>query len=164
MVLPKRKKNRLRGFDYSSSGAYFITVCVNERQSLLSKIVGDGIPDIPENKLTAYGKTAEKHLNNMASFYHGIHIDKYIIMPNHIHMLLSVHGAPGTAHPTNSAVAGFVGTFKRLCNKEYKRNIWQRSYHDHIIRGDDDYAKISDYIDTNVIRWKSDCFYQEKQQ
>lgn len=61
----------------------------------------------------------------------------------------------------NSIVAKFIYTFKRFCNKEYGDNIWQRMSNDHIIRGEKDYQKIWEYIDTNVIRWEKDCFYTQ---
>ncbi len=160
--LPKRKAVRLRGYDYSAPGAYFITICVKNRQQLLSKIVGDGVLDVPQNQLTFYGNIANKHILAMGDFYNNILIEKYVIMPNHIHLLLRItetDGTSGRPSPTNSLISKFVGTFKRLCNKEYGRNIWQRQSHDHIIRGEKDYQKIWEYIATNVIRWESDCFY-----
>ena len=106
----------------------------------------------------------------MVDFYDNIKIDKYVVMPNHVHMIISVldvaenedsNGPSGMPVPTNSLIGKFVGTFKRYCNREYGKNIWQRSYHDHIIRDKNDYEKIWNYIDTNVIRWKNDCFYNE---
>ncbi|MBQ3573935.1 MAG: hypothetical protein IJA16_04995, partial [Clostridia bacterium] len=94
-------------------------------------------------------------------------IDKYVIMPNHIHMIITIleteqfNGPSGTPVPTNSLIAKFVSTFKRFCNKEYGENIWQARSNDHIIRGEKDYQKIWEYIDTNAIRWEQDCFYNE---
>ena len=168
MNLAKRKPTRLKGYDYSSPGAYFVTICTNGRKELLSKIyVGDGVLDVPKSKLTLYGEIANKHILNMSSFYRDIEIDKYVIMPNHIHLLIHIsetnkaNGLSGTPSPTNSLISQFVSTFKRFCNKDYKENIWQRSYHDHIIRNKKDYEKIWEYIDTNTLRWEKDCFYNE---
>ena len=170
--LPIRKPTRLKGYDYSTFGAYFITICVKDRKQLLSEIiVGDGVLDVPHSILTSYGVIAEKYIIQMNEFYDNISVDKYVVMPNHIHMILSViprldecleNGTSRTPSPTNSMVAKFVSAFKRFCNKEYGENIWQRSYHDHIIRGERDYEKIWEYIDTNVIKWEEDCFYNEK--
>ena len=139
MELPKRKPTRLKGYNYSENGAYFITICTHNRKCILSKIVGDGVLDVPQNKLTKYGKIAQEYINRMSVFYDNISVDKYIIMPNHIHLLLLVsnekkkseYGTPGTSSPTNFIVAHFVSTFKRFCNREYGENVWQRSYHDH---------------------------------
>ncbi|MBQ6895168.1 MAG: transposase, partial [Clostridia bacterium] len=166
--LPKRKPTRLKGYDYSQSGAYFITICTKERKELLSKIiVGDGVLDVPENILSEYGKIADKHINQMNVFYDILSVDKYVIMTNHIHLIINVSadndikqcGMSGTPSPTNALIARFVSTLKRFCNKEYGFNIWQRSFHDHIIRDKDDYDKIWEYIDSNTLKWKQDCFY-----
>ncbi len=177
--LPKRKATRLKGFDYSSVGAYFVTVCTEKRKKILSDIsVGDGVLDVPNNTLTKYGEIADRYLNEMNDFYDFITIDKYVIMPNHIHLILSItaqdsysnSGTSGTPAPTslpdmtnkyNTIIPNFISTFKRFCNKKYGENIWQRSFHDHIIRNENDYRKIWEYIDTNVVKWESDCFYTD---
>ena len=170
MYLPERKPTRLKDYDYSSPGAYFVTICTQDRKQILSKIsiVGTGVLDRPRNELTYYGKIAEKQIIKMNSFYENISVDKFVVMPNHIHLLLRIKENPNGRSrmpvPTNahSLVAKFVGTFKRFCNKEYGKNIWQERSHDHIIRGEKDYDKIWEYIDTNVIRWEKDCFFTEK--
>jgi len=168
MDLPRRKTQRLKEYDYSSSGSYFVTICTKDRKELLSQIlVGDDVLDVPKNTLTNYGEIANRHLLNMSDFYDNIKIDKFVIMPNHIHLLIQISetnksvGLSGTSAPTKSLIAQFISTFKRFCNKEYNENIWQRSYHDHIIRGKEDYDKIWEYIDTNVLRWEKDCFYNK---
>ncbi len=167
MNLPGRKPTRLKGYDYNAPGAYFITICVKDRKKMLSRIiVGTGVLDCPQNILTSYGEIANKHLVNMSNFYENIKIDKFVVMPNHIHMLIQVlapnnNGPSGTPVPTNSLIAQFISTFKRFCNKEYGKNIWQARSNDHIIRGEKDYQKIWEYIDTNVIRWEKDCFYND---
>ena len=106
MSLPKRKPTRLKDYDYSTPGAYFITICVKDRKELLSKItVGTGVLDCPQNTLTDYGKIANKHLVNMSNFYNNIKIDKFVIMPNHIHLLIQIsetdkpNGPSGTPAP-----------------------------------------------------------------
>ena len=162
--LPKRKPTRLKGYDYSSPGAYFVTICTKDKKPLLSKIVGDGVLDVPQNILTPYGQIAEQFIHQLNAFYNNVFVDNYVIMPNHIHLLLSIAdetGMSGTPSPTNSVLAKFISTFKRFCNKEYGKNIWQRSFHDHIIRGKEDYLKIWEYIDTNPLNWEQDCFYND---
>ncbi len=163
MDLPKRKPTRLKRYDYSTPGAYFITICTKDRKQLLSKIVGTGVPDGPKNILTKHGEITDKYLRQMNEFYNNISVEKYVIMPNHIHLILSLSipetGTSQTPSPTNSVVSKFISTFKRFCNKEFGENIWQRSFHDHIIRGEKDYQKIWEYIDTNVFKWEKDCFY-----
>ena len=123
----------------------------------MGEIVGTDLPGGPLNKLSGYGLVAEKHLENMKDFYENIKIDKYIIMPNHIHLILSIQYSGkrtvGTPVPTSSLVAKFIGTFKRFCNKEYGVNIWQSRSHDHVIRGKTDYQKIWEYMRK---KWRTD--------
>ena len=102
----------------------------------------------------------------MNDFYHDIQVKRYVIMPNHIHLLIAVSdsGASGTPPPTkqNATIARFVSTFKRFCNKEYGKNIWQRNYYDHIIRNRKDYEDHVKYIYENPIHWAKDDMYIEE--
>ena len=163
MKLNNRKNTRLPGFDYSTPGMYFLTVCVKDRKQLLGKIVGGGDLDTPYIELSQFGQILEKHLDLLNKKYSHISIDKYVIMPNHFHLILCItehkKGTSETAVPYNNEISKFISLLKRYCNIEYGENIWQRSYHDHIIRGDKDYQKIWEYIDTNVLRWEKDCLY-----
>ena len=160
MEFTERKPNRLENYNYSKSGTYFITICVKDRKPILSKIrVGTGVPDCPKIILLPHGEIADRYINQLNNFYDYISIDKYVIMPDHIHLLLSISdGQSRTPVPTrgnikidkkNSTVASFVSTFKRFCNKEYGNNIWQLRYYDHIIRNQDDYNEKWDYIENN---------------
>ena len=166
MTLPKRKPTRLNGYDYSAPGMYFVTVCVKDRKELLGKIVGCGDFDAPQMHLSAYGHILEKYVQFMQNKYVHIQIDKYVIMPNHFHLILKIsefkNGASETAAPYNNETSKFISLLKRYCNREYKKNIWQISYNDHIIRDEKDYQRIWNYIDTNVQRWEKDCFYTNK--
>ncbi len=164
--LPKRKILRLQNFDYNTSAAYFITICTESRRPLLSRIVGVDVLDDPKIELLPYGKIADKYINQLNDFYEDIKVDRYVIMPNHIHIMLFVfdNGSSRTSTPTrqHSSVSRFVSTFKRFCNKEYGRNIWQRYYNDHIIRNREDYQEHSKYIYENPIRWHFDKLYSEE--
>ena len=164
MNLPKRESTRLENFDYSENGAYFITICTHNRKQILSNIiVGTGVHDCPKIKLLKYGEIADKYIKQLNDFYDSISVDKYVIMPDHIHLLLNVqNGQSGTPVPTNvdlkidnknSQVAKFVSTFKRFCNKEYGKNIWQSRYYDHVIRNKSDYKEIWEYIENNPANW-----------
>jgi len=158
--LPFRKSTRLKGYNYSTPGAYFITICTYGRQELLSEIVGDDAHIVPQNKLTEIGNICDKYINNINLKYENVTVDKYIIMPNHIHMIVSLHGTMWASSPTMN-IKNVISSFKTMVTKEIGDSIWQRSYHDHIIRGEKDYQKIREYIDTNVARWKDDCFYKD---
>jgi len=159
MELPRRKHNRIEGYDYSQNGAYFVTICTQDRKKVLSKItVGTPVAGCPQNphlELLWCGKVAEKYIRQMDAFYEHLSVDKYTIMPDHIHLLITIHdGHPGRGVPTRtSEIARFVGTFKRFCNKEYGKNIWQGRYYDHVIRNQQDYNEIWEYIENNPIKW-----------
>ena len=165
MEMPQRKQNRLENYDYSQNDAYFITIGTKNRKQILSRIsVGTGLPDCPPEtvplttELLWHGKIADLYIRQMDAFYSHLSIDKFIIMPDHIHLLVTVHGQPGTAVPTrakqcNSVIPQFVGTLKRFCNKEYGENIWQSRYYDHVIRNQQDYDEIWQYIENNPTKW-----------
>ena len=72
-----------------------------------------------------------------------------------------LYGPTWASAPTAASVPNAVSALKRLVNRETGENIWQRSYHDHVIRGERDYLEIWNYIDTNPARWREDCFYEE---
>ncbi len=156
---PKRKTVRHQNHTYNC-GMFFVTICTESKKCLLSRIVGTGVPDGPQVELTPYGETAKKYIEQLNSFYEHIKVDSYVIMPNHIHLLLFVPWSEQfrTRVPTgvNSHVSRFVSTFKRFCNKEYGMNIWQSRSFDHIIRNQTDYQKHKEYIYNNPISWSLD--------
>ena len=175
--LPNRKPLRLEQYDYNRAGAYFVTICTQNRHCLLSQIVGTGVLDCPDIKLTSYGEIADRYINQLNDFYKHISVERYVIMPNHIHILLFLlpentlksdsmeqNGQSRTPVPTgaNSVVSQFVSTFKRFCNKEYGKNIWQAHFYDHIIRNETDYEEHINYIHKNPIRWYYDELYAEE--
>ena len=167
MKLPKRKPTRLKGYDYGAPGAYFITICTEDRKELLSKIiVGEGLAP-SENELTIYGNVVKEQIELLENRYKGIKIDKYIIMPNHIHILISNYEMAAGASPCptiSDIICAFKSITTIMCKKEglKAQHLFQSSYHDHIIRSERDYHKIWEYIDTNVIRWEKDCFYNKE--
>ena len=160
----------------------------------------NGVPDAPKNnvlnydllyenahiELLPFGQIADKYINQLDDFYDDIKVEQYVIMPNHIHIMLVVcddktlcnrgsgfdengasrfgeNGASRTPPPTgsrqNSVVSSFISTFKRFCNKECGYNIWQRHFNDHIIRNQEDYETHLRYILENPMRWHFDELY-----
>ena len=161
--LPKRKPTRLKGYDYSTPGAYFITICTHNKQCILGDIiVGQGLAPAEIN-LSQYGNIAKDQLLDLENRYKSIKIDKYVIMPNHIHLIMRINNPAGASPcPTISdIICSFKSLTTRACNKSDNKTqkIFQTSFHDHIIRNEKDYKKIWEYIDTNAIKWKQDCFY-----
>lgn len=131
----------------------------------LEQTVGDGAPDVPFNGapdvpltakiiLTSYGKIVEKHILN-SNRMEGITVLKYVIMPNHVHILVRIDTNINTIQksPANELIPRFVGVFKRFCHRDIGEKIFQRSYHDHVIRDENDLIGAINYIENNPYRW-----------
>ena len=176
--LPKRKDLRLGRYDYSSAGAYFVTMCIKERKRILSDIVkpssvGVGAlddPSMPKIRLTEIGKITEKYLLSSENIP-GVKIDRYVIMPDHIHVIIFLYpnqyasrrdGSSKAPTPTNEMLPHIVSTFKRFCNKEIGNNIFQRGYIEHIVRDREDYETRAKYIYENPARWYYDGLYTDE--
>ena len=181
---------RLREFNYSEARTYFLTICCENKCHFLSRkkdrideitFVGDGVLDVPLPEgqknarhmfdFTEYGIVVENKIEELSSQSTSIRINNYVVMPNHVHFLLSVISTQGTSRtpsPTNQspkvsrhneAVPKFVSYFKRSTNRLCGKNIWQRSYHDHVVRNNEDYEKHYEYIDNNPLRWTEDEYF-----
>ena len=170
--LPERKPTRLKNYDYSSAGAYFITICTAGRKKLLSEIeiVGEGLCALPQTKLTDIGQSVENNIRFINSKYPNIFTENYVIMPNHIHLLITIrenndnfyvstggHGDPPLQK--QEQLYNVIGRMKSYTDKIFGGNLWQRSFHDHIIRNEAEYEKIWNYIEYNAVKWEEDCFY-----
>ena len=157
---PKRKGTRLQDFDYNTPGAYFLTVCVENRRCILSRIMENGNISGPTVKLLPYGEVAEKCICQLHDFYENISVESYVIMPNHVHMLLRLKEGDSVRKNAsarqNSAISLFVSTFKRFTNKAYGQNIWQARSYDHVIRDETDFNKHLQYIYENPFKWQTD--------
>ena len=168
-ALPIRKNIRLKGYDYSATGAYFVTICVKDGHELLGAVVvGDAVHSVPHVALSQYGKVVRDILENGGDFC--IHLDCYIIMPNHIHMILTVLHDERDAKkytgrdavdsvPYKSLISTFVRSLKTMTTKKIGFSLWQRSFHDRIIRDEEEYQRIRRYIDENPARWTEDEYF-----
>ncbi len=167
MEYKSRKRNRLEYYSYSQSGAYFITICTKDKKCILGKVVvgvGDGALDVPKMNPSPLGKIVDDEIKKSGEIYESVKIDKYIVMPNHVHMILIVEndnesGTSRAPSPTNEIVPSFVSMLKRFTNKKTGISLWQRSYHDHVVRDEKDYERIWNYIDTNLFKWEQDRYY-----
>ena len=163
---PKRKQIRLKEYNYSANGAYFVTVCTKDKKHILNTIrVGGGALDAPVVELSQIGKSVENNIIKMNGLYENIKVSDYVIMPNHIHLMLIVNengrsGAPAPT-PANALIPRYVSTLKRFVNKECKCDIWQCSYYDHIIRDKKDYDEKLNYILSNPLKWVDDEYYSD---
>ena len=144
---------------------------MKNRRNLLGKPVGSDVsgslvgrddPGAPHIKLSEYGRIVEENLKLIESYYECFVVDIYIIMPNHIHMIIisskPPDGAPGSSRPT--MVSTIIAAFKKFTAKEIRENIWQTSYYDRIIRDYDEYCEIWKYIDENPFKWAEDEYYR----
>ena len=165
--LKKRKRNRLEHYDYSSSGAYFITICTKDRKNIFwnknqTSFVGEDII-LPFDiiQLSPYGKIVEEAIKAIPKYYKSIELLQYVVMPNHVHMILFIPYNDGRMISSPTSILIAVGQMKRYVSKKIGDPIWQRSFHDHVIRDKNDYEKIAKYICENPIKWEYDCFYIE---
>ncbi len=166
--LPKRKHPRLDNFDYSSIGAYFITICTQDRKCLFSRVVGRGLAPAETKGIeyTTFGIIAEQQLLSLEERYSCLAIDKYVIMPNHIHIILILNNDAAGASP-RPTIMDILCTYKSLTTRECKKigfngKLFQTSFFEHIIRDRKDYETRIKYIHENPMRWYYDELYEEK--
>ena len=157
---PQRKRNRLKGYDYSAVGIYFVTICIRDRVSMLWD-VGARIarPQNPLYTLTAYGKAVDEAVQEIPERYPMVTVDQYVIMPNHIHLLLAIHHAEDNCIMRTPTVSTIMCQMKGAVTKKIGFSMWQKLFHDHIIRNEEEYLKIWRYIENNPMNWEEDCFY-----
>lgn len=157
--IPQRKNIRLREYDYRSAGAYFVTICTQNRRCCLWETVGTGIARPP--KLSQYGHIVEKALQNIPICYAGVSVDKYAIMPNHVHLLLRIDAKEnGRAMPVPT-ISTIIQQTKGYVTKQIGYRIWQSRFHDHVIRDQTDYDDIYRYIENNPTQWELDELYTQ---
>ena len=191
-----RKSIRLKGYDYSQAGLYFITICVQDRKCLFGKIVDD------EMILNDAGKIADECWLEIPKHFPNAVLHEHIVMPNHVHGIVELiqndvanvgaenflplpqNESPPNESPRNEfqkmiprSIGSIVKGFKIGVTKWFRNNtnnigvenlplhdkpsqIWQRNYHEHIIRDEQSYQRISEYIINNPKNWKDDKFYQ----
>ena len=159
---PTRKRNRLKDYDYSQNGAYFVTICAKDRKKLFCEITAaDSISNTAECypysrlQLTDIGQIVDNEISKLSSIYENVIVDIYVIMPNHVHMIIRIYGQQD-ATPTVSRI---MNQWKRAISVRRGFSPWQKSFHDHIIRNEASYNKIAEYIENNPITWEEDCFY-----
>ncbi len=138
---PKRKRLRLTNYNYAQDGYYFLTICTKDRKRFLSEITYDKDGSVI-TALTPYGEIAHTYIKSIPG------IDKYVIMPNHIHMI--IHKTSG------KSIDSDMRSFKGLVSKAVGESIWQASYYDHVIRNEKDYQEKWRYIDENPAKWADD--------
>ena len=185
-----RRSIRLKGYDYSQAGLYFVTIVTKNRKHLFGKIENGKMI------LNDAGKMVEKQWLKLPERFKNIKLHEYIVMPNHFHTILEIvvaqnddinkiiKGQPqgiaptGTAPtgiaPTNKTIGDMIGAFESITTVEYIRGVknnnwpsfdkklWQRNYWEHIIRNENEYNRISQYIINNPIKWENNKLNGDK--
>ncbi|WP_107788026.1 transposase [Nitrosomonas ureae] len=172
-TIHRRKSIRLQGYDYSQAGAYFITICTHDRMPLFGEIV-DGVM-----VLNTAGQIVEKCWGAIPEHFPQVTLDEFVIMPNHVHGIITIGTNVGAndylplpsnetprplQHGTSRTIGSMVRGFKIGITRWFRANtdihtVWQRNYYEHIIRNEDAYLKIAEYIQTNPQRWETDTYH-----
>jgi putative transposase len=166
-----RHSIRLKHYDYSHAGAYFITICTQDKKCLFGEIIGGEI------RLNEAGNMVQTIWNELPKNYPGVDIDIFVVMPNHFHGIIIVgagpracpkFGQPQGVAPTQLSLPDVVHRFKSLTTTRYRHamgkfgqillrgHLWQRNYYEHVIRDESDLARIRQYIMDNPVRWEDD--------
>ena len=151
MLFHERKSPRIPQYDYSTPNYYFITICTENKACLFWS----------NQQLNSLGIIAEECLKKIPVIYPNVELDKYVVMPNHIHAILVIKDEKDI----QSDIRQIIGQYKMSVTKKIHENkpdlpVWQRSFYDYIIRSYNGYLKIWNYIDGNPAKWEADCFYQ----
>ena len=155
-----RKSPRMPGFDYTSSMIYFVTINCHKNQHLLGEIIKN--EDSNLLVLSEIGMVATEKINELSFHHIGVEVVDFVIMPNHIHILISLQN-----QEKSSTLSTIVGSYKsgvsRIVRKAYPGlELWQGSFWDHIIRDENDFLTHQNYINMNVDRWQKDDYFKKR--
>jgi putative transposase len=155
--LPQRKSPRLQGYDYSTDGAYFVTLCTHMREQVFGTIEADTM------MLSEAGEVAANCWYAIPDHYRDVELDAFIVMPNHVHGILVFQG---TTKTFKTFLGRVINAYKGAVTARLRKHqpdimVWQGRFYDHIIRNEADLNRIRDYTLTNPLRWKEDKFYNE---
>jgi REP element-mobilizing transposase RayT len=175
-----RRSIRLQEYDYSQNGAYFITICTQNRQNIFGTIVGAGSarPGLSRPgsarpcttiSLNKFGEIVREEWYKLSSQYPHVEFREFVIMPNHFHGILVIakpgQDKPGRADPAPTGLGRIVAYFKYRTTKmiDLPEKLWQRNYYEHIIRDERDYLRCAEYIVNNPMNWKNDRLWGESE-
>lgn len=157
----------MKDWDYDTPGYYFVTVCTQGRKNLFGDMKRAGLEPAPTN---AFGRTVAETWLELPTHISGIVADKYVVMPNHFHGIVRLEdgGVGAGSKPARIPVTEIMRQFKTFSARRINQMrgtpgtpIWQRSYYDHVIRDEQDYLRVAQYIDTNPSKWREDEYYEE---
>ena len=167
MPLPSRKLPRLRNFDYSAPGAYFITICTHEKKCLFGRIPPNAEGAEVNVLLSPIGEIVKACIIDLPSHYTNVSVDHWVIMPNHIHILIQIReekGCQARCFDIPNIIGKYKASVTRRVGKDllFHEKLWQSSFFDHVVRGQEDYSRIWNYISGNPSRWLEDHLYAEE--
>ncbi len=148
-----RKATRIPNYDYSRNNYYFITICTHNKECLFGTT----------QLLNAFGRIAAQDFLNLPSHYEGVYVDQFVIMPNHVHAIIILDHDSENRLTVDQIVGSYkAGVSRKVRELEKDKKVWQRSFHDHIIRNRTSYEKIYQYVKYNPLKWEDDCFYPKE--
>ncbi|MDQ3995006.1 MAG: transposase [Actinomycetota bacterium] len=145
MTGSRRRSLRLKEYDYSTAGAYFVTICTRQRTCVFGEVEDDAM------RLNRTGRIVERCWSAIPRHSTSADLDAYVIMPNHLHGILWFAGA-GYIRP----LPVVIGTFKAAVSRTVGYSVWQRSYHERVIRDECELAVKRQYIADNPMKWAVD--------
>jgi len=151
--LPKRKPTRIADYDYSTPGAYFITVCTANREKLFWSDRRGELCSPTNVPLSDIGRIVDNEIQKIGSIYDSIKVDKYCIMPDHIHFIISINADENGRTQFTPTISRVMKQFKGSITKQVGKPIWQKSFYDHGIRNQQDYDEIWQYIENNPLKY-----------
>ena len=150
--LPKRKPIRIEDYDYSTPGAYFITVCTANREKIFWSNRRGELRSPANVPLSDIGMIVDNEIQKLSTVYDAVHVDKYCIMPDHIHFIISIDTDENGRTQFAPTISRVIKQFKGSITKQIGRPIWQKSFYDHGIRNQQDYDEIWEYIENNPLK------------
>ena len=157
-MLGNRKSIRLKGYDYSQPGMYFVTVCTNNKTNYFGKITRrDAIYRVLLNQT---GKIADKYWNKISEYFPFVELDRYVIMPNHIHGIIVINGNDCRDIIYGVSLSKIIRWFKGRVTYEIRKSggmfLWQERFYDQIVRNNRSLYAIGKYIADNLVNWDND--------
>jgi putative transposase len=137
--MQRRKRTRLRHYDYDAGGAYFVTICAVRRRPLFGRLNGSSV------ELGRVGAIVEEHLTGRLGASPGVDLRAGVVMPDHLHAVMLLDG-------TGAGLSTLINTFKTAATREAGARIWQRGFYDHIVRDEEDLERVCEYVVGNPLR------------
>lgn len=149
-----RKRNRIENYDYSQPNVYLLTICTEKRTNLFGLV--EARPDTPVTVLSPLGKLVEQAILDIETYYDNASIEAYSILPNHLHILLRLDAANTPNTPTVSRI---IKNMKEHVTRVYGKSVWQKGFHDHVIRSEQEYQNAWNYVTFNPAKWETDEYF-----